>query len=676
MRTNPSKTAKKAAKGKKRARLIKREENALVIGHGLPRKGGHLPNKDLILSQLLSELVRAARNGSGGKAGRRIFVFIASDEASGSKAFAIFKRKTNSVTHLSSITIDNSLTYAKLKSTKCQVNIFVVTPKAFSMALTHGILVLKTISAIFVNRNLLERLKLILADLKPINHSLPRIFLTPGTLVSSQKCHVVSLKIKSNLSLHSSSLDTLAVSKRNAYVSNMQRDGMVLQMELGVWAAEHCFSHALNRLANKIHENPLPSKGMPLCLSHLEPCLIAANRVSGSRPERNAMSISPRVEALLDLLTSHSSKDIFQGVVLTSCPLTAIYLEKVLGCFYHAHNAATEVAVVRPEAYTGPLLSIDDAFSRYHNGDVQVLVTTLECAPQILGLAASQLVFFDFTPSLVEFLELRIPGSPTTAYILAEIKASQSIEALERKIGDFLPSFESYYPEILAPTLPYVDTVYGARLISSAACYLINKVCRQISLSSQVKYQILKSDLGFQARLTLPPTIASKAESSGFHATPQAAKEEAAYKACVALITRGKLDRNLFLNVITPPRKKKDKDLSSNQIPEPWRKSSNVGGLYLTAVESYSATTEIFAIGTWAPMPKELVPIQLPEGYPTATFIPSDKIVEMSDSQIEHLAAYTIRICSLAMQREFQCPTESMPFFFAAHAELPPIGGV
>ncbi|KAJ9082429.1 hypothetical protein DSO57_1004689 [Entomophthora muscae] len=378
---------------------------------------------------------------------RRVVVYITAKEQESKKAYVYIKNIYESIFLLAQKNVQSRSTIGQLKKNLDVHNIFVMTLSTFNLVLKHDLLTLEMFSAIFAMQAVLHPLKQALQRFKPPQHSLPGIYITSNMFLLLARHSMVSLElgfdIKNPIKSSSASLDIL---KDNPVILKIQKNGLELQNELGLWASELYFSHALNRLAELMDNNNFLSLvGGSLSHSLLEPCLLAANAVSKLHPGRSELSTSQKVRALLNLLACQSSMRRLRGVILTSCPLMAIYLKKVLGCFYTKHNTAAEAAVPRPEGYIGPLPSIEDVLSSYSNGDVQVLITTFDFFPRLKDKGATWVVLFNASLSVWSYLNLNLTlSSVETYYVFKDDEGRNEIIEFDRDHGDTISYLRLY----------------------------------------------------------------------------------------------------------------------------------------------------------------------------------------------------------------------------------------
>lgn len=329
------------------------------------------------------------------------------------------------------------------------------------------------------------------------------------------------------------------------YVSDMLETKKRLLEELGLWASELFFSHALDHLACLIeHQKIMSAEGLQLSADCLNPLIMSAAETSRSSPVQAKASTSPKVQSLLKLIKDLPDGQRFQGIILTSCPMVAIYLEKVLNPFLLELDIYSETAVRCPVNFTEPLASKAHAFSRYVQEDVQVLVSTHESISQFKQ-STPHLVFFDYLPSALVMLDSALTLSPTRMTFLS--KRSQKDRVALKLLQKLLPWIEDHPQIPPPPQVPSTTTPAGAKLTHNTASYLITTICHPQMPNQGSFYKVKQVGNRYQACLTLTPPISLSTTSSDNCISPLAAKDEAAYHMCCTLYHLRLLDKNLLL---------------------------------------------------------------------------------------------------------------------------------
>ncbi|KAJ9077778.1 hypothetical protein DSO57_1013426 [Entomophthora muscae] len=393
----------------------------------------------------ISELVCSIKRPQKKQASKRSILYILPSICEVNNAFRCLTTKKGSVAVLTNKMLELPSLYDDLRHFQSSKDVILMTAPIFAKALTHRRLHAGTISSIFARKETLLELYILVYNVRTFGCIFSRVYVIPDTHGVAADCRLVSLKAGDGIATvhasHSALLDTF---KCKRFILNMQKNGLKLQNELGLWASELYFSHALNRLAELVENNiTLSLVDAPLSDSLLEPCLQAASAVSELHPGSKNRGISKKVETLLNLLKCQLPRGAFQGVILTGCPLVAIYLERVLGCLYPRHDTATEVAVPRPQGYIGPLPSIEEAFASYSSGDVQVLITTFDFISKLKDKVASQVVLFNASLSAWSYmdLKLRLP-SVRSYYVFKGDEGSTEIIKFHRKFGTIISGLE------------------------------------------------------------------------------------------------------------------------------------------------------------------------------------------------------------------------------------------
>ncbi|KAJ9082428.1 hypothetical protein DSO57_1004688 [Entomophthora muscae] len=408
---------------------------------------------EIALYHLLHEVLSSKESSIENLDVKRILIYIKPSEQKAIEAYQSYTLKYPFGSVLVAKELDKILIDPKactrLRNIHNKSSVIFLEREALHQALLYKIIDIHAITTIFVHELEASKLVATLTNFKLEIHNLPDIYTTPKKfpLPSRFSAYVLHPDPETPL-LFTRSTDSLDRFKDDPFILNMQDKGTMLQRELGIWASELYFSHALNRLAELVESEQVSSvEGGYLTL---EPCLIAANAVCQTSPKITKPSISQKVEALVELVAFQPSEPPFKGIIFVSCSLTAIYLEKTLGLLYSKHNLATEIAAAAPEDYCGPLPSIADALASYSKGDVQVLVTTLDCIPLLPARSSRHIVFFDSTPPLLSYLDLKLKFPRTTIVLLPVAnKDCQGTINFEKVSGRGLYALKKYQPKII-----------------------------------------------------------------------------------------------------------------------------------------------------------------------------------------------------------------------------------